>query len=480
MTTILARFLLLLAAISALGGCARSFEALGTRDGGTTTTDDGGPAADAPAIDGGPLGEVELTPEQAACIGLDEPACAMCHLRGGRWWLRPLGVEAPPGLTPPLRSPAECVPDLCTGTLELVDRAPFHVPGRAATVASSGDRFWVAYFHTDPTPCDGACWGVRELGARSALEEFQPAYWMEDTLGRREASMEARTSVGEALLVARSSEGGPTRWQRRPLRVEGWMAEGSWPLPLDTELADVAPGPSGSVLIATYAPDFDGDGLHEGLVVERRSIDGASVLATEAVPDVFGGTGFGVRDVRMAPGATGMRPWIAAVQTWDFPPTVQVARLGAGGETSIHASSCGVRSHHAADGIDQLAVVQDCEGSTVLQLRGGSETSAVVHEGTATVPSRVVSSGTVLVVAHVEPGAITPSVTVVRRIEPGLVLVEDTIRLPGAAELVDPAGALDIAALDDGTIAVAWSTISPDPSPDAGEIAVVRLHPCGF
>lgn len=39
---------------------------------------------------------VPLTDEQAACLGLTDPACAGCHLRKNQLYLRPMGVPPPP------------------------------------------------------------------------------------------------------------------------------------------------------------------------------------------------------------------------------------------------------------------------------------------------------------------------------------------------------------------------------------------------
>jgi hypothetical protein len=37
-----------------------------------------------------------VTDEEAGCIGLDDPTCAGCHRRGGRFYLRPLDAPPPP------------------------------------------------------------------------------------------------------------------------------------------------------------------------------------------------------------------------------------------------------------------------------------------------------------------------------------------------------------------------------------------------
>ncbi|UJR87145.1 hypothetical protein [Sandaracinus amylolyticus] len=103
LATVLARsrWLALVLAVTALG-CARSFDALAQRDGGR----DAARTEDEP--DAGVLGELELTEDQAACIGVDRAPCAACHVREDRVYLRPFGVPPPPPGSTPLREPSEC------------------------------------------------------------------------------------------------------------------------------------------------------------------------------------------------------------------------------------------------------------------------------------------------------------------------------------------------------------------------------------
>ncbi|AKF09401.1 hypothetical protein DB32_006550 [Sandaracinus amylolyticus] len=95
------RWVALVLAVMALG-CARSFDALAQRDAGP----DAQRTEDEP--DAGLLGELELTEDQAACIGVDRAPCIACHVREDRVFLRPLGVPPPPPGSTPLREPSEC------------------------------------------------------------------------------------------------------------------------------------------------------------------------------------------------------------------------------------------------------------------------------------------------------------------------------------------------------------------------------------
>lgn len=82
-------------------------------DGGAEIEDGGGPPE---PLDSGSIPEdsgmahwIVLTDEQAECLGLTEPSCASCQLRGGVFYLRPRDVPAPPpDLSGSMGSPAEC------------------------------------------------------------------------------------------------------------------------------------------------------------------------------------------------------------------------------------------------------------------------------------------------------------------------------------------------------------------------------------
>lgn len=425
--------LVLLVSVAILG-CARSFQALGPIDG---ASPDGGSILDASIADDG------------SDSGRDASADA-----GHR-------ADAPDaGST-------------CASGYELVDHSPITIPGRHATISTDGNQFWIGFWHTEWSACDSPCWGTVGLEAEGALSRFESAHWLSTPDGLLQYTsprthLTTHAGLGRAMFV--SHKDGRAMWQTRPLRGEGWMPDGSHSLSEGRAIADVALGADGmSVFIATYAPD-DADGDRD-FALERRSLDGTSLLTNESVPSFFE-LGFHHANVRIIAGQTDA-PWIAAIQDYDFPPGVQVARAGA---VSRRTSSCGVRSYDAADAFDQLAVVQDCDDRTELETRTGVEASIVVREGRAPTPSRVAVHGPSLFVAHVEPLGTTPSLSIVRRAEPGRLELMHTIALPPTA---DPAGSLDLTVQNDGTVAVLWSTLSPDPSPDAGEVAIVRLRPCG-
>lgn len=417
----------------AILGCARSFQALGPIDG---ASPDAGSILDASIIDGG------------SDAGRDASADAE-H-----------------------RADAPDAGSTCASGYELVNPSPITIPGRHPTISIDGSQFWIAFWDTEWSACDSPCWGVVGLEAEGALSRFEPSYWLSTPDGLLHYTsprtlLTTHAGLGRAMFV--SHKDGRAMWQTRPLRGEGWMPDGSHSLPEGRAIADVALGPDGmSVFIATYAPD-DADGDRD-LALEHRSLDGTTLLGNESVRSFFE-LGFHHENVQIITGRTDA-PWIATIQEHDFPPSVQVARAGA---VSLRTSSCGVRTYHAADAFDQLAVVQDCDDRTELETRTGVEASIVVREGRAPVPSRVAVHGPNLFVAHVEPGATTPSLTIVRRAEPGRLELMHTIPLPPTA---DPAGSIELTVQSDGTVAVVWNTLSPDPSPDAGEVAIVRLRPC--
>ena len=459
-------------------GCARSFQAL-SADGGRATSDaEPPPRSDAaPRPDAGPFCQDPLTSEEAACLGLDAPACATCHTRGGVFCLRPLGVPpSPPDITP-TRPVEECLPRLCDEVLALEDSAPIvlEAAGAAypATLGRDGAQAWLAHLRTNPAFCDSSCLGVVPVpGHGEFSDDFAPAYWLEGFSGP-DVMLSARSRAsGGALLIGRSAA--RVAWQPRPLRGEGWMPEGVVSVALDTEIADVAPDGDEDVLIATLAPDFDGDGYHGGLQVQRYSFFGA-LLGSESVPNLL--TDFEVRDVRLVSAPSGGTAWIAAIQNWDFPPTVQLGRVD-GSAVSLRGSSCGVESFDVELMGSQAVVAQNCP--TEVELRGGaagtSEGSLTISS-TRSVPAALVVSRDLIVVAHAAIGARSPTVTVLRIVEPGLLTIEQVTRLP-AGSLIDPVGALDVTALEDGAVVVAWNTLSPDPSPESGQVALVRLRPC--
>jgi hypothetical protein len=112
-----------LAALLASGGCADSHVVssdAGATDARPPARDASRPADDAALVgdagamlDAGPDPRVPISMEQADCLGLAAPACASCHFRGDRWYLRPSDVPPPPpgtggappfeacGITPP-------------------------------------------------------------------------------------------------------------------------------------------------------------------------------------------------------------------------------------------------------------------------------------------------------------------------------------------------------------------------------------------
>lgn len=100
-------------------GCSSSRMVLSSDDAGTRDTSFSRPdgfldATNSDAPDSGPPildptdPRVQLTEEEAACLGLTVGGCPSCHIQDGLWVLRPVGVMAPDTPTPPARTLREC------------------------------------------------------------------------------------------------------------------------------------------------------------------------------------------------------------------------------------------------------------------------------------------------------------------------------------------------------------------------------------
>jgi hypothetical protein len=351
-----------------------------------------------------------------------------------------------------------------------------------AVVDHDGSTFYLAFLNGNPSPCDGACPVVMEAtigdDPRTAVLEtsfVMPAYWSDAVTTAR---LDARKAGSSSNLLLTSVSDAQVAWQWRPLRREGWQNDGTFdfsdPIFAARRVADVAPlgdhaiPTRASRIAIVHLPDAaDAEGYFDDLQVVAVDESGTAVT----YDDLF--LVDGVRAPRVVDGSA----WIAAIQNWDFPPTVQLVQIGS--ETvGIAATSCGVESFDAVAATDgRVAVAQDCRdrseigGMVELELRGitGAEGARVtVSQRRSFVPSRVASlpqtlgSAEGFVVAVVEQGASSPTLVVVDRAEDGLE-VRESMRMPVADGLRLPITAVDVVARDDRTLLVTWTGTPANP-----------------
>ncbi|MCB9604004.1 MAG: hypothetical protein H6722_29965 [Sandaracinus sp.] len=329
--------------------------------------------------------------------------------------------------------------------------------------AAGRDQFYVGYLQGNPSPCDGPCGAALEVATDGTSSGVMPAYWS-SLVGDPPPAIDVRRG-DVVMLVDRPS----ATWQFRPLVREGWqndgtfgatagMIDGQRVVDLGLAASDATP----AVVLLTVPPATDESGYHASLGI--RVSTGGSV---EAIESAFFD---GVKDPQFVDGTN----WIAALQNWDFPPTVQLANLA--GSTDTQGSSCGVLQFHAVGLSDgSVAVVQDCfpeGGARRVELHGraGSRGSATLTDRSSGVPPRAVRTLTStdgspfgIAVVFVEEGASAPSLVIVDSIEPGLWLTNPAVTLPTASGLTLPIASVDVAAADDGTLLVTWSGTPADP-----------------
>jgi len=421
-------------------GCGRSFEALtpeGDPDGGLADAD----LADAPFCGSDACG---FEPDAG------DAAIDTC-LPGG--WMPPL--------TPVLFDASATVP---------------------AVVDHDGATFYLAFLNGNPSPCDGACPVVMEAtfdgSARVVDTSFvMPAYWSDAVTTTR---LDARKAGSSSNLLLTSVSETQVAWQWRPLRREGWQNDGSLGFVGSTfdarRVVDVAPlgdhaipTRASRVAIVHVPETADENGYFDDLEVVAVDESGTTVTYDELFPVD------GVRAARVVDGSS----WIAGIQGWDFPPTVQLVQVGSA-TNDIVASSCGVESFDAVATTFEgfVAVAQDCAerseigGVVELELRGGATGESrrvTVSQRRSFVPSRVASlpptggAADGFVVVVVEQGASSPTMVVVERVEDGLE-VRESMRMPVAEGLRLPITAVDVVARDDRTVLVTWTGTPKDPS----------------
>ncbi|MCA9614685.1 MAG: hypothetical protein R3B99_23225 [Polyangiales bacterium] len=332
---------------------------------------------------------------------------------------------------------------------------------RVRAVGSS-DRFYLGYLQGNPSPCDGPCGAALEVSTDGSNTGVMPAYWS-SLVGDPPPAIDARR--GDHLVLVDPSS---ATWQFRPLNREGWQNDGTFGatagLVDGQRVADV--GIVGMTLVLlTVPPATDELGYHPSLGIRVADASGEVQELDSAFPDVGG-----VKDPQYVDGTT----WIAALQNWDFPPTVQLVSLAEASD--IRGSSCGVQQFHAVglDG-DSVAVIQDCfpeGGARGIELHGraGASGSAVITDRSSGVAPRGARTLTStngspfgIAVVYVEEGASAPSLMIVDSIEPGLWLTNPPVTLPTASDLTLPITSVDVAAADDGTLLVTWSGTPADP-----------------
>lgn len=470
-------------------GCGRSFEALtpeGRADGGLD-----GSACDFPI---GCVGPVASAPDGFDPSTSCYDGCRYFDCVSGVWsasdaGCEDAGVDVGDG-------GAECLQGGWSPPIEpvLIDAS-----GTVPVVADDdGTTFFLAFLNGNPTPCDGACPVVMEAtigdDPRTAVlerSEVMPAYWSDAVTTTRLDVRKAGTFASVLLTSVSESQ---VTWQWRPLRREGWQNDGTFdfsdPIYAARRVADVAPLgdhalPTRTSRVAiVHLPESPGeDGYFDDLQVVAIDEGGSAVTYRDLFPVD------GVRAPRVIEGSS----WIAAIQDWDFPPTVQLVQVG-DPTNDISGSSCGVESFDAVSTSDgHVAVVQDCRdrseigGAVELELRGGASGSVVVSQRRSFVPSRVANLPQAesfregFAVALVEQGAASPTLTIVHRVEDGLE-VRESMRMPVAAGLRLPITAVDVVARDDRTVLVTWTGTPADPDDlwawDGPEAAFTIVQRC--
>jgi len=162
---------------------------------------------------------------------------------------------------------------------------------------------------------------------------------------------------------------------------------------------------------------------------------------------------------------------------------VQINRLGGAAESFFRGSSCGVDDYDASEFSGTgLVVAQRCGSALELQVRGtGGDGEILTLSSVEAVAPAVVSAGREVFVAYVERGASSPTVAWFHYTEADEWLARASSRLPVDPDLELPLVSLDLASLDDGTVAIAWrGTLEADAfeSFDASAGAFARVLAC--
>lgn len=370
---------------------------------------------------------------------------------------------------PAMIADAQRPPPRCEEALTLVDRVPQHFDAHHGplSIASDGAMFWIAHMHGNPSPCDGSCLGLRPLSATGPIDPFTPLYWLYD--GDR-VELEVFGGVGRALAVR---AGRPAAWQAWPVGPEAWRADATF-APRDAEtVTSVVPRSDGGVDLLIRAIDETERGIALTRVVSL-SAEGVVVAETEEV------TVMEVRDARLVASRTGAR-WVASLQDWDFPPTVQIDRVDGLEGDSFHGSSCGVDDFDARE-LDQRTVVVAQRCGRVVQVEARDARgmpTAVTDDAAAVAPAvAVLERGREVVVAYALRGAEAPTVERLRLGDDGRFRSIGRITVAADSALRLPIAALDVETLLDGTVAVTWRGTVSDEDFIASDGAVVRLRRC--
>ncbi|MBX3270116.1 MAG: hypothetical protein KF729_07635 [Sandaracinaceae bacterium] len=357
----------------------------------------------------------------------------------------------------------------CPSGLTPLDSLPQHFDAHHGplSIATDGATFWIAHFHGNPSPCDGPCLGLRALAASGPIGEFGALYWLYEA--DFEPALEVVSGVGRMLATAVDRR---AAWQAWPVGPEPWRADASFHPPEGETVVSVAPRRDGGVdLLLRGAPRGD---------VPTRVV---SLGPTGDVIDDRAGPRFPtVLELRLVPSRGGAR-WIAAVEDWDFPATVRIDRVEGPRVDSFHGARCGENAFDARE-LDDARVVlaQRCGRMVWIEARGDggrAEPTTVTEAAAQVTPAvAVLERGREVVVGYALEGADAPTLERLRLGDDGRFRSIARVTAPADPLVRLPIAALDVEALDDGTIALAWRGRVPPEEFIASDGAVARFAPC--
>jgi hypothetical protein len=360
----------------------------------------------------------------------------------------------------------------CTGGIAWLDDAPWlrSTSAEGVLVAGHDDfvivtafldsdawRYWIDVDRLPPTgPVSSSTEGARFFGESLGLDDAPPRLFA------------AADPSGQVHVAA---SGRSLWWSDGP----DWdRAVGSLVLDPDTTLGAVA-FEERAILVEEHTAVTGIDGtLHAAGGSGRVSRVTSDLARTPLALDP--GLSFEYWSPSLASHAEG--PWLAVLNAWDFPPTVQLA--GPAG-TLVDGSSCGVSGFDLVVESGRSAVVaEDCGGTVRVTRRSfDARTSAEItdRDPTSTEASQLASDGQRFALAYrgVDGRAH------VALLDADLALLA-TSAVPGSATPSDHiAGPLGVAALRDGTYAVLTTVEALRTGPGAvtdGTVSVQRFRAC--
>lgn len=360
-------------------------------------------------------------------------------------------------------APSADAPNLDAGTCEgvtWIDPVPTRYE-MSRTVGlqlmSLTNTFELFFQNANPVACDGPCPVVVEAPSRGAASALRPAYWAPfDPDG-------LAVGIVNGMPVFAAYRGNEISWATgTPTTSANWLEatphDYAAQVPSGHELAAI--GMQGTRLyFATQRDQGLSNGYYDSFALHAVAIDGAyEGVRTEANP--FGE--FEHSQLHLISEASDL--FVAGIQRWDFPPTVQFAgitsRFGADG------SSCGTDAYALAAAGSEVGLAFGCrQGPTRGTVMLMARTPAVFERETVIATDRFVDDDSTLAIHPIDGGGWLAAywnqdgLLAIVQVSADHAVIRRFI-VPGPqffwAETFP--GPIALSQNQDGTFAVAWST----------------------